>query len=265
MPLENASAVSMCGLTAAQGVFYRMGLPAPFADTASATSSQQAEPINVLVYGSSSSLGQYAAQMVNMAEKTSGRKIRLIGAASRAKHAFLSAAPFNYDVLVDYRDADWPEQVRKATEGAGVQYAVDSIAEGNTPALVESTLSEDGKFVTFVPHSPDDYDASKLRIQPVYGAVWEGLGEMVTFRPGMVFPADLKARAFAASFFDYLGSGGVKVVPNPIRLMPGGLENVVADGLALVSHAKVSQRKVQDRTEEYMRPISGEKIVYTIA
>ncbi len=57
----------------------------------------------------------------------------------------------------------------------------------------------------------------------------------------------------------------MKLHPNPVRKMPGGLERIVPDGFALLS-GLVSERQglEQRREEEHMRPISGEKLVYTI-
>jgi hypothetical protein len=46
--------------------------------------------------------------------------------------------------------------------------------------------------------------------------------------------------------------------------MPGGLEKVVPDGFALLGSGSVSERAKLARDEEYMRPISAEKLVYTI-
>jgi hypothetical protein len=81
------------------------------------------------------------------------------------------------------------------------------------------------------------------------------------------FPPKPEARAFAVKFFDFLNSGAkdneIKLHPNPIRKMPGGLERIAPDGFALLS-GLVADRKGLGRTEEYMRPISGEKLVYSI-
>jgi len=46
--------------------------------------------------------------------------------------------------------------------------------------------------------------------------------------------------------------------------MPGGLERIVEDGFALFGAGKVSERSGADGKSEWMRPISGEKIVYNI-
>lgn len=82
-------------------------------------------------------------------------------------------------------------------------------------------------------------------------------------------PESPKARDFAAKFYAFLSSGAAAdqalIEPNPTRLMPGGLERIVPDGLALLGAGFLSERKEGERrTEEYMRPISGEKVVYEI-
>lgn len=269
MSLESASTISMCGLTAAQGVFARLGMPAPFPTTPAGAflpSLSSSDPVNVLIYGASTSLGMYAAQMVRASSRVSGRKIRLIGTASAGKHAFLRAKPYAYDVLIDYRAPDWPAQVAKATAGAGVAYALDTISEGPTVPAIESTLAQqDARMAVFRQPEGGGYDVSKLRIKPIYGAVWEGLGVEVQYSSGLSIPADPAARAFAAAFFEALSDGTLAIMPNPVRLMPGGLANVVADGFVLIGDALFSARGGdKGRTEGHMKPISGEKLVYQV-
>ncbi|OWT43224.1 zinc-binding oxidoreductase [Pochonia chlamydosporia 170] len=264
LSFEEAATISMCGLTAAQGIFDRFGLPGPFSAGQIVPSD---DPINVLVYGSSTSLGQLAAQLVHRVGEASGRSIRLIGVASSSKHEFLRGAPYKYDYLVDYREQDWPEQVRRATGDNGVHFALDTISERDTVAKVHSTLNPQGKYHVFRSARGGGFDTANLAIQPIYGAVWEGLGVGIGYGHGVFFPAKPEAREFAAKFFDFLNSGAkendVKLHPNPIRRMPGGLERIVPDGFALLT-GLVIDRKGFGRTEDYMRPISAEKLVYTI-
>lgn len=65
--LEEAAAVSLCGLTAAQAIFYRLGLPSPFKWTdareavPTGTHTENSGPLRVLIYGASTSVGMYAA------------------------------------------------------------------------------------------------------------------------------------------------------------------------------------------------------------
>ncbi len=84
---------------------------------------------------------------------------------------------------------------------------------------------------------------------------------------GHVFPAPPSARKFAVDYFRYLSSGTkdsqVKLHPNPVRQMPGGLAAIIPEGMQLLS-GLVTDRGVT-RTESHMQPISGEKLVYIIA
>jgi hypothetical protein len=45
--------------------------------------------------------------------------------------------------------------------------------------------------------------------------------------------------------------------------MPGGLENVVPDGLALLGCGSMEDRN-KERPEAWMRPVSAEKLVYRL-
>jgi NADPH:quinone reductase-like Zn-dependent oxidoreductase len=173
MPLDSAAAVSMCSVTAAQGVFYRQGLPCPFWKT---RGFDHEGDINYLVYGASSSLGMYAAQMVRIAAcPLKGRKVRLIGVASKGKHDFLRKE-YGYDQLVDYRDNDWVERVKAL---GGADYAFDPISEGDTFANIQAALSpraKEGSVVVFV--SPP---AIKYKVAPTHGSAWEALGVEISF------------------------------------------------------------------------------------
>jgi NADPH:quinone reductase-like Zn-dependent oxidoreductase len=267
MELEQAAAVSLCGLTAAQGLFYRLGLRAPFEwegeNQQEGGNGEEEEPLRFFIYGASTSVGMYAAQLVRRSCEVSGRKLMLIGAASKARWGMLKAVPYGYDELVDYREADWPEQVRRLAGGDGVDFAYDAISEGETVGRVASTLREGGKIAIVRSRAGRAWAASEegLSVEPIYGAVWEGLGHEIQYQ-GFVVPASPKARRFAAAFYKWLSQGG-KLEPNPIRLMPGGLDRVVEDGFSLLGTGTMEDRG-RDRSEEWMRPISAEKLVYRV-
>lgn len=73
------------------------------------------------------------------------------------------------------------------------------------------------------------------------------------------------AKELAVEFYRYLSSQDGNFVPNPVRLMPGGLDKIVPDGFALLGSNMVSARdEGPARTEAHMKPISGEKLVYVI-
>jgi NADPH:quinone reductase-like Zn-dependent oxidoreductase len=265
MPLEQAAAVSLCGLTAAQGLIYRLELPSPFpweGRKASTSSTASDTPLCVFVYGASTSVGMYAAQIIRQSCETSGRALQLIGAASKGRFDLLRAAPYHYDSLVDYREPDWPAQVRTLTGSEGVDLAYDCISEGQTVKLVSSTLREGGRLAIVRSRQGGAWSAygDGLPTEPVYGAVWEGLGVDVQYQ-GLVVRSSKETRDFAGAFYRWLAEG--KLEANPIRVMPGGLDRVVCDGLALLGPGTMDNRK-NGRSEEWMKPISAEKLVYQI-
>jgi NADPH:quinone reductase-like Zn-dependent oxidoreductase len=266
MRFEKAATVSLCGLTAAQGLFWRMKMPAPFSwrseeNIVSESGKEQVK--KVFIYGASTSVGMFAAQLA----RQSGLKLRLIGAASTARHDMLRTEPYSYDELVDYRAENWPERVRELCGGQGVDYAVDCISEGDVVENVNSTLGPEGKQAIFRSAEGGAWNQTRpLVIEPMYGAVWEGLGEDVQYQ-GMTIPASSEARAFAVAFYRYLSTaaedGTTRLIPNPIRSMPGGLAKIGEDGFVLLGTGSMEDR-VTRRTEPWMRPISAEKLVYTL-
>jgi len=116
--LEEAAGVSLVALTAAQGMWYRLGLQAPFEYDAKkvleehpewfkSRSNSTGSTLNFFIYGASTSVGLFASQMIRISAKASGNNIRLFGAASKSKWKMLQAEPYGYEQLVDYRDEDW--------------------------------------------------------------------------------------------------------------------------------------------------------------
>jgi hypothetical protein len=101
-----------------------------------------------------------------------------------------------------------------------------------------------------------------LTVEPFHGAVWEGLGEQMEYQ-GMVMIAQPDKRQFATNFYQWLSKSCLALVANSLRLMPGGLQNIVQDGFALLSSGDMAQRD-RHRTESYMLPLSAEKLVCNI-
>lgn len=281
-PYEEAAAVSLCGLTAAQGLFFRLGLEAPFrwedesdegvlkrvrsegsdgsgGGMSGLQQQQSRKPLSFFVSGASTSVGMYVAQLVRRSSEHTGRRIRLIGAANPRNWDILKEEPYAYDHLVDYRDRNWPEQVRRASSG-GVHYAYDAISEGSTVREVSSTLRDGGKLAVVRSKEAGAWETEGVTTEPIYGAVWEGLGEDVEYQKFVVHTSPAK-RAFATAFYKWLSDGGL-LQPNPVRIMPSGLEKVVPDGFTVLGTGVTSRG--HGRTEQHMRPVSGEKLVYKI-
>jgi NADPH:quinone reductase-like Zn-dependent oxidoreductase len=177
MSYNEAATIPLCSLTAAQGAFFRNGLPAPFWHSSSSTASESDDTAYVFIYGSATSLGMFAAQMVQLSKSVSKRPIKVIGTASAKHFSMLKAAPYNYDALVDYHDKDWPEQVMNLTGGKGVDHAIDGISEWPMVKQINDLLNAQGHHAIFRSPKSVGYvgEWEKMERKPVYGAVWEGL------------------------------------------------------------------------------------------
>lgn len=270
MRLGEAAAVSLCGLTAAQALFFRMGLQAPFqwpkepAVTTGPEEELRQEPpssLSFFIYGASTSVGLYAAQLVRQSG-SGGKHIKLFGTAGRKHFAMLQAEPYGYEGLVDYHDENWPGKIRSLTHGIGVDYAYDCISEGGTVSKTGETLAPSGKMAIVRSREGGAWTAPDLPVEPSYGAVWEGLGETVQYQ-GMHLPASHEARRFAVAFYEWLSEGG-RLKPNPLREMPGGLESIVDDGFRLLGSGTMGDRDEKSR-KAWMKPLSAEKMIYRIA
>ncbi|TDZ31962.1 Zinc-type alcohol dehydrogenase-like protein [Colletotrichum spinosum] len=140
---SQASVVSLAVATVLQALFQRLALPSP--------SSPATSPISLLVNGGTSSVGLYAVQLAKKAG------LRVIATGSKKNHELLKS--LGADVTVDYRDADWVEQVSKAADD-NLQYAFDCISEVDTTKAVVQTISAKGGHVMCIlPRKADEVGA----------------------------------------------------------------------------------------------------------
>jgi NADPH:quinone reductase-like Zn-dependent oxidoreductase len=258
LPFEDAATISLCAVTAAQALFLRMGLPAPFSWPQQPIQRQDDKgPVSVFINGASTSVGLYAAQLAQL----SPIPVTLFGSASQKHNTLLKGAPYNFSHLVNYRSKDWSQQVLELNDNRGLDIGFDCISEGFTVLHTARTLAKGAKMAVVRSREGQAWNTSaeELGLEPSYGAVWEGLGEDVAYA-GMNLPANAVARGFTVAFYAWL-SEGRKIVPNPVRLIPGGLEKVAVHGFALLGSGSMDDRKAEARGEEWMRPVSGEKLV----
>jgi NADPH:quinone reductase-like Zn-dependent oxidoreductase len=267
LQLEEAAGVSLVGLTAAQAIFHRLRLPAPFEWTAEKDkikhpkAKDQGNDIPFLIYGASTSVGLLAAQFIRASEKVSGQKIILLGAASESRHEMLRQKPYSYDYLVDYRDPNWPQRIQELSGGRGIDFAYNCISEGDTVSKIDKILASNGKQAVVRSRAGKAWKADDLSSEPIYGAVWEGLGVEIQYQ-GFTVAESPEARSFAVGFYGWLSSSQT-IKPVPIRLMPGGLPEVIRDGFVLLGPGTMDER-ASERKEAWMRPVSAEKLVYLI-
>jgi NADPH:quinone reductase-like Zn-dependent oxidoreductase len=121
---QDASVIPLPIATAIQAMFQRLNMPEP--------SKPAKSTFPFLVNGGTSSVGKYAIQL----GKLSGAYV--IATGSKKNHELLLS--LGADAVVDYNDADWPEQVRQKSHD-GLEHALDCIAENGTPENIAKALS----------------------------------------------------------------------------------------------------------------------------
>lgn len=260
MSFADAATISLCSLTAAQALFSgdRLGLRPPW-EFIDAQSAKQEAQFVVFVYGASTSVGLLAAQLL----RHCGSRRKLIGCTSPKHFERLRKLPYSYDALIDHR-SDWQNQLSKVTEATGIDLAYDCISEGETVRIISKLLKPAGKMAIVRSAEGGAWTSNEpLPVVPSYGAVWEGLGETVQYQ-GLNLPANPEARGFATRFYSWLSEHGHQALqPLDVRMMPGGLDKIVEDGFQLLGSGFMVDRVV-NRKEEWMRPVSAEKLVYHI-
>ncbi|THV03079.1 dehydrogenase [Dendrothele bispora CBS 962.96] len=232
LSFEEASSVGFAGLTACQALWQSQRLPTPNEPA------KESFPVCILVWGGSSSVGQYVVQLA----KLSG--LQVIATASLKNQDLVK--PLGADAVFDYRDNDVSQKIREFTDNKLV-YAIDCISEGDTPKLAGESLGTEGGHVTLVLNAQVPREDVKSEFHLVYTLFGEAF---LTSPPIYDIPAYPERRelgkTWAKLLSELLSSGKLKTTP--VKAVPNGLADV-------------------PRWIEYHQQgkVSAEKIVYRIA
>ncbi|KAK3077971.1 hypothetical protein LTS18_008776 [Coniosporium uncinatum] len=215
------AALPLAAMTAAVGLYQRLGLPVPWRPRASS-----AAPVPLVIYGASSAVGYYALQF---AVKSNIHP--LICVAGKAQdHVRPLLDEEQGDAVVDYRDGD--EAVRKgikdALKGAKLEYAYDAVSEkGSYQNVCEVLDHSTGKITLVLPGKK-------------YPEIPEGVEQSIT-SVGSVHSND---KDFGFVFFRLIGRGLQEgwFKPQPQEVVPGGLGGV-QQGLTNLKEGKASAVK----------------------
>lgn len=204
---EEAAAIPLAAMTAAIGLYLRLGLAEPWQPAT--------EPIPLVIYGASSSVGYYAVQL---AQKSNIHP--LICVAGRAKdHVETVIDRSKGDTIVDYRDGD--EAVvagfKKALEGHGLPpllHAFDAVSDQGSYVNIGKVMSNGGKIALVLPGK--DYEGLP-----------EGIEKSLT-SVGSVHSKSEAEKDFGFVFFRYFSRGLEKGWFKPQRheVVPGGLGGI---------------------------------------
>lgn len=227
---QDAAVIPLAFATAAQALFQRLKLPEPSKPAKSA--------FPVLVNGGTSSVGKYAVQLA----KKSG--LYVIATGSKKNHDLLIA--HGADAVVDYKDADWPEQVRKLSQDK-LEHAFDCISEVETTGQVIKAISstKGGHVVCILPRKNKEYsdEFSNVKIEStlVYTVFGQELKYGTFDNIGAPRPED---KAFWEKYLGQLPEWLEKkfIKPNRVKEL-GGLDTIL-NGFKLQAEGKVSAEKL---------------------
>ncbi|KAK0200323.1 zinc-binding oxidoreductase [Desarmillaria ectypa] len=258
---DQAATLPLGSLTAAQALFIRLRINAPYPSPLSFPPEAVSFPA-ILIYSAATSTGLYAIELIKLLHSAGRQTYRIFATASPKNHAKLLS--LGVESVFDYHSPTWIDDVRNVS--GGITHAFDCISEDDTTAHTSQTFREGGGTIAVIRKAAWNKDGIRAGVTPLYSAAWSGLGHEVLYNEE-ILPESREWRAFTVAFFSFLGKDGQKlpIQPNPVRVMPGGLESMVAEGFALLVSSKVADRgknAVKSSSKPWMRPISGEKLVY---
>ncbi|KAI3390538.1 hypothetical protein diail_9268 [Diaporthe ilicicola] len=197
---EEAAAIPLAALTAACGLYTKLGLPQPWQPAA--------EPIPLVVYGAASAVGIYAVQLALRANIHP--LICVAGNSQEHVRAFLD--PSKGDAVIDYRAGDDAvvEGIKKAANGAKLLHAYDAVSEKNSYVNLGKALADGAKITTVLPVKEEDVRGGVQVSRTMVGSVHKEEKDL-----GFVY-----MRYFAKGLQD----GWFK--PQPQEVVPGGLGGI---------------------------------------
>ncbi|KAI1841814.1 hypothetical protein JX266_011991 [Neoarthrinium moseri] len=229
---QDAAVVPLAFATAVQALFQRLGLPEPSKPAKSA--------FPILINGGTSSVGKYAVQLAKRAG------LYVIATGSAKNHGLLK--DLGADAVVDYKDQDWVEQIRKLSHD-GLEYAFDCISELESTKGVAAALSptKGGHVVCILPRKKEELGSeptfTKVKVEStiVYTVFGRPLSYGAFDNIGGPTPQD---KAFWEKYLsllpEYLEKGTIK--PNRVREL-GGIGDILK-GFELQAQGKVSAEKL---------------------
>ncbi|KAF1988135.1 GroES-like protein [Aulographum hederae CBS 113979] len=224
---EEACTVPLAGLTAAVGLFLRLGLPEPW----KAATGEEKEKTGLVVYGAAGAVGAFVVKLARLAGLTpivcvAGKGVPFVRSLLDEEKG---------DAVVDYREGDEAvvSGIQAALREAGVgdgkaRYAFDAISGDGSQENIARVIAP-GARVTHV-HPPGGY-----------GDYLEGTETSNTLAGDIA----LQNPDFGFVWMRYLGRlvAEGKLQGHPFEVIPGGLDGA-KEGLEMLRDGKVSAKKI---------------------
>lgn len=207
---EEGASIPLAAMTAALGLYQRLGLPEPWQRNSVVGKPFATEPL--VIWGAGSAVGSYALQL---AKKSNIHPIICVAGKS-VDHVTQFLEPEKGDVIIDYRPGNdrVVEGIRKQLAGRKLRYAFDAVSEhGSYEALSEVLDLDEGRITLVLPGKE-------------YKEIPAGITKTIT-SVGAVHK-DEEDRDFAYVTFRYF-SRGLKegwFKGQPTQTVPGGLGGI---------------------------------------
>ncbi|KAA1477028.1 GroES-like protein [Dentipellis sp. KUC8613] len=227
--VENAAHLGAAPLTAIQALWQSHDdLPTPLKPTST--------PFPILVYGASSSVGQFVVQFA----KLSG----LYVVATASPKNFDLVKSLGADEVFDYHDPEVGKKIKAAT-GGKLKHAVDNIFENGSPQIISDALSDEGGKIA----SLSPYESPRPGVTVLSTVAYHILGKSFDFPFQYTEDPHLTqlGKNFAKLLEGILAKYDIK--PNPLLVFPNGLASV-ADGFQFMIDGKVSGQKITYRISD---------------
>ena len=202
---EEAATIPLAAMTAAVGLFVRLGLPEPWTggreDGKGGTATGP-----LLIYGAASAVGAFAIQLAKHAN------IGPIIAVAGRGIPFVQSLLGTGDTIVDYRKGDESvvSEIKSALKGQQLQHTFDAVSEKGS--YVNASKAMDGGKITLVLPGKE-YEEIPPSIEKTLTTVGDSYSKQTDF-----------GHAWYRLFAKGLQEGWLK--PHPTEVVKGGLEGV---------------------------------------
>ncbi|WVQ77952.1 hypothetical protein IAT38_000032 [Cryptococcus sp. DSM 104549] len=238
LKMEDAATYGIAWWTAVQTIVDRQGKAFP------PNTNVTGNPWHI-IYGASSSVGLFGVQVAKLLG------YRVLGVCS--PHSFDLVKSYGADATVSYHDQAKAIEEAKQITGGGVEYALDTISEGDSFKIAVGMMGDKGKKLNVILPSSEEVRKinSKLEIENTWMYTLFGVEfDLTPIGPERtivhVIPHD---RAFGSEVNrvtpDMITKYGIR--PNPV-VVKGGLDDVL-EGFEDQKAGKVSGKKYVYRIE----------------
>lgn len=242
---EEAATIPLAAMTAAFGLYQRLGLPPPWRPTTA--------PVPVIIYGAAGAVGSFAIQLAQQSNIhplicVAGRGIPHVeGMIDRSKG----------DIVLDYREGNEQlvQNLKAAVQNPGgkVEYAFDAVSDHGSCENISKVLDHKTGKITLVLPGKDGKNYKDIPETVEKSLTTVGASQIGTDSDPSQKKTGMQTgnQEFAMAFFRYFARGLQKgfFKGHPYEVVPGGLAGI-QEALQNLKDGKASAVKYVFRLED---------------